>query len=143
MPPILLRLTVAVNAFPGDSPIIDPGVGDGGRPGEEDTADGGGDVPRREDRRPPLGEARMLLVVGTAGDPGTDSEAPVLGVTRPVAVEADCEERIEADDAAVLSYDPEVWILGRPVAEEKLDTDPARSFALRPLRDDALGVERS
>lgn len=139
IPLILPLLIVALSALPGDSAIPAEGLGEGGLPGVFITAEGGGEVPRREERSPPLGEARMLLVVGIAGDPGTERLlVVVLGVTGPVAVE---EDRMEDEEVVLVlvSIDPACRDC-LPVADEKLDTDPARS-ELRPLRAEALGVE--
>jgi hypothetical protein len=78
---MLFLLIVVVNALPGERPpdVLAPGEED--NPGVEDSAEGGGEEPSKEDRSPPpLGEARMVLVVGTAGDPGTARLAePPLG----------------------------------------------------------------
>ena len=70
-PAILLREMVAVNALTGER-SLPPGEagGDVARlPGLEPGTlnDGGGDDPRREDRRPERGEAAMVLLAGTFG----------------------------------------------------------------------------
>lgn len=78
---------VALNAFPGDNAIPAEGLGEGGLLGVFMTAEGGGEVPSSEERIPPFGEAKMLLVVGIAGDPGTDRPVfdvlALLGVDNP------------------------------------------------------------
>ena len=121
--PRLLRLIVAVRALPGER-LLD---GPGDVPGEDGTAEGGGDVPRSDDRRPEVGDAKMLFVVGMAGDPGTARPpAPLPDLTDPVSMELE----LEMAGLRVL-----------PVADEKLDTLPFRSL-VRDLRADALGVLR-
>lgn len=121
--PRLPRLIVALSALPGDRPLDGPGD----VPGEDGIAEGGGDVPRSDDRRPEAGDAKMLFVVGIAGEPGTARlPAPAPDRTDPASMELE----LEMAGLRVL-----------PVAEEKLDTLPFRSFA-RDFRADALGVLR-
>jgi hypothetical protein len=112
----------------GDAPVGDEGMG------EVESADGGGDVPRNEDRRPGLAgeEARMVCVVGTLGD---KADVGVVG-----DVEVDWTDFVEADPSN------EFW-LTTPV-DEKLLTDPWRSDNAEPLLARRLlgplaGVERA
>jgi hypothetical protein len=117
----------------GDAPVGDEGMG------EVESADGGGDVPRNEDRRPGLAgeEARMVCVVGTLGD---KADVGVVG-----DVEVDWTDFVEADPSN------EFWLTtpGRPdVVDEKLLTDPWRSDNAEPLLARRLlgplaGVERA
>jgi len=96
-------------------------------------AEGGGDELMRDERRPPWGDARMLLVVGIAGVLGTARlESPPVDVFI-----VDCPERTDPTPSNELLD----CIEGRevPLAEEKLEMELARS-SFRPLRLLARGV---
>jgi hypothetical protein len=118
---MLLRLTVAVSAAPGESevesrlaaPRGDAAVGEGGM-GVVEMAEGGGEVPSKDDRPRPGEEARMVWVVGTLGE-------------RVDGVEGDVEDGADCCDAEPSN---EFWVTtpGRPeLLDEKLLTDPRRS----------------
>jgi hypothetical protein len=95
-------------------------------------AEGGGDEPMSDERSPPCGDARMLLVVGIAGEFGTArldgrSDWPM-------------EETPERTDPGASKELLDI-MEGRegPLAEEKLEMELARS-SFRPRRLPARGV---
>lgn len=131
---MLFLLIVAVKALPGVRDELDAlawivdGPGEGDRPlGEEAIAEGGGDVPRRDERRPPAGLAMMVVLVGPAGDGGAKL-APALGMGDPAPRVAALPEDLS------LSRDPSGRTVCLDPAELKLDTDPLGSLPLELFR---------
>lgn len=132
LPAVMLpRLIVAERAAPGERLLLEAlgcnrlpsplGPGDDERPlGDEAMAEGGGDVPRRDERRPPEGDAAIVVFVGPRGDGGANLALPppAPGMGEPAA-------RVTALSASSDPSPPEpARIVGFDPAELKLDTDP-------------------
>lgn len=125
---------VAVKAAPGDKDVFDPldcmaeGPGDGERPfGDVPIAEGGGEVPRSEDRNPPPeGLARMVLFIGGAGrGEGGASVALLAGMGDPAPRVAALPLPLAVSSARMVWRDP---------AELKLEIEPLASLPRDPFR---------